>query len=310
MMLDSRARRSVPLKRLVVAGWLMAAVSATASEPHVPYVPTAPNVVEAMLAIANVGPQDYVIDLGSGDGRILITAATRHGARGYGVDLNENLVARANEAARRAGVGERVAFQARNLFVTDLSQATVLTLYLFQSVNVQLRSRLFAELRPGARVVSHDFDMDEWQPDEQLTIPVPDKPYGPPESQVFLWVIPANAAGTWLGTVGAQGDAAEFQAELTQTFQLVSGTARVDKMAGKVRTGRLRGHAVRFALDVPVAGRGILYEFEGQVEGETLVGTVRVTNGAVHDWRARRIRSAPINLSAAPKNFDYAGNKE
>ena len=303
MTLDPCALRSALLKRVLAAGWLMAAVSAAASDLQVPYVPTAPNVVDAMLAIAHVGPQDYLIDLGSGDGRILITAATRYGARGYGVDLDENLVARANEAARRAGVGDRVAFQARNLFITDISQASVLTLYLFQSVNVQLRSRLFAELKPGTRVVSHDFDMDEWQPDEQLTIPVPDKPYGPPESQVFLWVIPANAAGTWLGTVGAKTDGAEFRAELSQSFQMVSGTARVGEMGGKVRTGRLRGQSVRFTLDVPVAGRGILYAFEGRIEGETLVGTVKIANGAVRDWRARRIRSAPINLSAAPRGF-------
>jgi len=295
-------RRVAVLWSRIFAAFLLILVarSAPASELHVPYVPTDPTVVDAMLAIAKVGPEDYLIDLGSGDGRILITAARRHGAQGFGVDLDEDLVGRATEAAKRAGVSDRVTFQARDLFITDISRATVLTLYLFQSVNLQLRSRLFAELKPGTRVVSHDFDMDEWQPDEQLTIPVPDKPYGPPESQIYFWVIPANAAGKWLGTVSAKGSASEFQAELSQSFQILTGTARVGARRGKVRSGRLRGKHLRFALDVDIGGRRVLHEFEGQIEGNTLAGTVRVPDGTTRNWQANRVRAASINLSPAP----------
>jgi len=290
------------LTRVVAAGCVIvaAASAAIALEPHVPYVPTAANVVDAMLEIAKVGPRDYLIDLGSGDGRIVIAAARRHGTHGLGVDLDKKLVARANEAAKQAGVEERATFQVRDLFITDISRATVLTLYLFQSVNLQLRPRLFAELRPGTRVVSHDFDMDEWQPDEQITIPVPDKPYGAPESQVYLWVIPANAAGLWVGTINAKGDALKFRAELNQNFQTLAGTAQAGAAVGKVRGGRLRGESLRFAFETRVAGRGVLHEFEGRVNGDTVAGTVTWADGVVQDWNANRVRPGRIKLSAAP----------
>src|ERR1051325_10877652 len=131
---------------------------ACAQQSDVPYVPTPPNVVEAMLEIAKVGPNDYLIDLGSGDGRILITAAKKYGTRGLGVDLDGSLVSDAKREARRQGVADRVEFLEQNLFITDIDKATVLTAYLFPQVNMELRPRLFAELRPGTRVVSHEFD--------------------------------------------------------------------------------------------------------------------------------------------------------
>jgi len=295
----------VALKRAVTAISLVAVTAgvATANEPHVPYVPTAPNVVETMLSIANVGPQDYVVDLGSGDGRIVIAAARRHGARGLGVELDENLVARATERAKQLGVADRVRFHPGNLFVTDISRATVLTLYLFPSVNLQLRPKLFAELKPGTRVVSHDFDMELWQPDEQVTVPVPDKPYGAPESQVYFWVIPANAAGTWAGGISAEGASIEFRSDLRQTFQMLSGTARLGKVAGKIRGGSLRGEFLRFALDAEVAGRSLRYEFEGRVEGDAISGMVKSSEGPTRDWRARRVERAAINIAPKPADL-------
>ena len=278
----------------------VAAGAATANEPHVPYVPTAPNVVEAMLSIANVGPRDFVVDLGSGDGRIVIAAARRHGARGLGVELDENLVARAAGKAEQAGVGDRVEFRAGNLFVTDVSRATVLTLYLFPSVNIQLRPKLFAELKPGTRVVSHDFDMELWRPDAQVTVPVPDKPYGAPESQVYLWVIPANVAGSWSGSAATGSGSLEFRASLGQTFQMLSGTARLGEAAGEIRGGSLRGDSLRFALDAEVAGRSVRYEFEGRVEGDAIAGKVKASDGTMRDWRARRLERAAINITPTP----------
>lgn len=275
----------------------IAACVAAAPGPDVPYVPTAPNVVEAMLALAKVGPRDYVVDLGSGDGRIVIAAARRHGAHGFGVDVDEDLVARAREAAKREGVADRVNFFARNFFLTDISRATVLTMYLFPSINLQLRPRLFAELRPGTRVVSHDFDMAQWQPDAELVIPVPDKPYGAPESRVFLWIIPANAAGAWRGSISTESGSLDFEAELTQTFQMLSGTARIGSMAGRVRGGALHGEALRFALSAEVDGRHVRHEFEGRVSGDTIAGRMKAGDGVVRDWRAGRIRRAAIDIT-------------
>ncbi|MDH3287379.1 MAG: class I SAM-dependent methyltransferase [Betaproteobacteria bacterium] len=274
-----------------------------APDPDVPYVPTAPNVVEAMLAIAKVESQDYVVDLGSGDGRIVIAAAKRHGARGFGVDVDEYLVARAREAAERAGVGERVQFFARNLFLTDISRATVLTMYLYPSINLQLRSRLFAELKPGTRVVSHDFGMDLWLPDAQLTVPVPDKPYGAPESKVYLWVIPANAAGTWRWSVGTGEGLVTYEAQLKQRFQMLSGTARAGGAMARLEGGRVRGDALRFSLTTEAGGRGVRYEFQGRVNGDAITGKVKLAGGVELDWRASRIQRAAIDITPAPADW-------
>ena len=193
-------RAMEPVWRHAVAA-LVAALPAWswAAEQHaladVPYVPTPPGVVDAMLRIAGVGPHDFVIDLGSGDGRIVIAAAQKHGARGFGVEIDGALVSAARREAQRAGVRDRVEFREGNLFATDIGVASVVTMYLYPGLMMQLRPRLFAELKPGTRVVAHDFDMDAWRPDARVTVPVPDKPYGPPSSEVFLWIMPANAAG-------------------------------------------------------------------------------------------------------------------
>lgn len=269
-------------------------------ELDVPYVPTAPNVVETMLRVAKVGPQDFVVDLGSGDGRIVIAAAKRHGARGFGVDLDVFQVRRARAAADRAGVAERVKFFAGNLFLTDISQATVLTMYLFPSVNLQLRPRLFAELEPGTRVVSHDFDMAQWKPEVHLTVPVPDKPYGAPESEVYMWVIPANAAGTWQGSITTNEGPMEFHADLEQTFQMLSGAARIGDARGRLQSGRLRGRALRFAMSVEAEGRSVRHEFEGRVTGDAMAGKVTSPDGMEREWRASRIRRAAINIEPRP----------
>jgi hypothetical protein len=137
-------------------------IAAGAAEPSVPYVPTPQEVVERMLEIAKVGPQDYLIDLGSGDGRIVVTAAKKLGARGFGVDLNPVRIKESTESAAKAGVSDRAAFQQRDLFETDLSDATVITMYLLPRVNLDLRPKLL-ELKPGTRLVSHDFSMDDWK---------------------------------------------------------------------------------------------------------------------------------------------------
>jgi SAM-dependent methyltransferase len=174
-------------------GAAQAQVAAFSEE--VPFITTPDHVTVAMLELAGVGPADRVIDLGSGDGRIVVTAARRFGARGLGVEIVPDLVARSRENARRAGVADRAEFREQDLFATDLSGASVITMYLLPEVNLQLRPRLLA-LAPGTRIVSHDWDMGDWTPDRTLTVEVPEKSIGREKlSRLHLWVVPARVEG-------------------------------------------------------------------------------------------------------------------
>jgi SAM-dependent methyltransferase len=160
-----------------------------ASDVDVPFIVTPDHVTLAMLELAGVGPRDMVIDLGSGDGRIVITAARRFGARGLGVEIVPDLVRVSRENARRAGVADRVEFRQQDLFETDLSAATVITMYLLPEVNLRLRPRL-QKLAPGTRIVSHDWNMGDWEPDRIVVVPAPEKPVGREKvSRLYLWVV-------------------------------------------------------------------------------------------------------------------------
>ena len=262
----------------------------------VPYVPTPPGVVDAMLGLASVGPQDYVIDLGSGDGRIVIAAAKKRGARGMGVEIDGALVGAARREARREGVAGRVKFMEQNLFVTEMGHATVVTMYLYPRLMLQLRPRLFAELRPGSRVVSHDFDMESWRPDARVTVPVPDKPYGPPSSEVYLWIIPANAAGTWQWR-STDGAVLDYELTLSQTFQMLEGKALVGGRPGRLEGARMRGDEIRLMLTAEVDGRTLRHEFSGRVDGDVINGKVRLSGGGELEWKATRIQRGGIRIS-------------
>ena len=215
------------------------AVPAAAAAEEVPFVVSPDSVTLAMLQAAKVTNEDYVIDLGSGDGRIVILAAKRFGARGLGIEINPELVARSRENARNAGVDSRVSFREQDLFKTDLSPASVVTLYLLPEVNMQLRPKLL-QLRPGTRVVSHDFDMEDWEPDRKLTVDAPDKPIGLGKtSNVYLWIVPARVDGLWCGT----GKAKDKSLAISQRHQ----KARVDvPAAGAVKAleARINGNAI------------------------------------------------------------------
>jgi SAM-dependent methyltransferase len=266
-----------------------------ATEPDAPYVPTPPGVVDAMLKLAKVGPEDYVIDLGSGDGRILIAAAKQYGARGHGVEIDGSLVNDARAEAKRQGVSGRVEFREENLYLTDFSRATVMTLYLFPRLLMDLRPRFMRELRPGTRIVSHDFDMDNWEPDARVTVPVPDKPYGPPRSDVYLWVVPANAAGTWRWRLEEGARAVDFELTLTQAFQMLEGKATVAGKEVRFEQGRMRGQEIRFILTSAAGGRTLLHEFGGRISGDTITGKVK-TGGREEDWMAMRSRRGSMNI--------------
>ena len=156
-------------------------------ELDTPFVTTPQNVVDAMLELARVGPSDTLLDLGSGDGRIVITAAQRFGIRGTGIEIDPRLVARARENAKKAGVAERATFLEQDLFATDLTQASVITIYLLPAVNLKLRPALM-RLKPGTRIVSHDWAMGDWKPDRTITVAAPAKTVGLNKtSDLFLW---------------------------------------------------------------------------------------------------------------------------
>jgi SAM-dependent methyltransferase len=153
-------------------------------EPEVPYVPTHEMVVAEMLKVAKVGKNDVLYDLGSGDGRIPITAAKKWGTRGVGVDIDPARVTEARANAVKAGVADKVTFKQQDLFETDIKEATVVTLYLLPEVNLRLRPKLLADLKPGTRVVSHNYDMGDWKPLQTLTVKVPE------EHTIYYWVVP------------------------------------------------------------------------------------------------------------------------
>ena len=206
---------------------LCLAASLAAAADEVPFVTTPDTVTLAMLELAAVTARDHVIDLGSGDGRIVITAARRFGASGLGVEIVPDLVRTSRERARAAGVGDRVEFREQDLFATDLGAATVVTMYLLPDVNLQLRPRLLA-LAAGTRIVSHDWDLGDWAPDRTVTVDVPDKALGRDKfSRVHLWIVPARVHGRWCA------DGASL--EIVQRFQRFSATL---SSAGSRRAGR------------------------------------------------------------------------
>lgn len=281
--------------------------TACARAADVPYVSTPWNVVEAMLKIAAVGPNDFLIDLGSGDGRIVITAAKKLGARGFGVDLDDNLVRTAQRNAASEGVKDRAEFYTRNLFDTDMSKATVISMYLFNSVNLRLRPSLF-KLKPGTRLVSHDFDMAKWTPDDRLTIDVPGKSYGSPHSEIFLWIVPADASGRWRWQLpvaaagGANGAKWDYDAAFEQTFQMISGEVQAGGRGAQLRDARVRGETVSFAVLAERDGRTVRQEFSGRIEGngggDVIAGHV-VIEGVKTPWRATRSSRGRMIIDAS-----------
>jgi hypothetical protein len=296
-------RQAVALKQSLASfAFCGAAITpsfAFAQAADVPYVPTPMNVVEAMLNIAKVGPDDFVIDLGSGDGRIVITAARKYGARGFGVDLDGALVSQARREARRQGVGDRVEFYTRNLFITDIDRATVLTSYLFPQVNMQLRPRIFSELKPGARVVSHEFDFGNWKPDGHANVPVPGKPYGPPSSEVYLWIVPANAAGEWRWRIMIDGVLLDCELALVQTFQMLDGSARAGGTVARIERAKLQGDQIFVVLVAHVNGREVRQELAGRITDDTIRGKSRVGDTSLDsDWHATRVTRGKINIEA------------
>jgi hypothetical protein len=272
------ARRSLAAAALALAAGTAAAQQGVGD---VVYVPTPQVVVDAMLDMAQVGPGDILIDLGSGDGRVVVTAAKR-GARGLGVDLDRVLLGQARELAEREKVADRATFREQNLFETDLSSATVVTTYLLPELNLRLRPKILA-LKPGTRVVAHDYHMGDWLPDQRRDVDVPEKKVGNPGmSYVYAWIVPARIDGVWRGTAGGR----TWEFAFRQRHQYVSGAARSGSFAGDFDSGRLTGEELRF-------------RFGSGAEAREFVG--RASNGVIAGKLVTRVRGKPVEESLVLK---------
>jgi hypothetical protein len=274
----------------LAAAAVLASAPAAAQEGRgdVVYVPTPQIVVDEMLRMAKVGPNDYLIDLGSGDGRFVITAAQK-GARAFGVDLDTYLLRLARDNAKKAGVTDKATFIEQNLFETDLSKATVVSTYLLPQMNLKLRPKILA-LKPGTRVVAHDYHMGAWYPDDQRDIAVPEKKVGTPGlSYVYLWYVPAQVAGKWRADVSVAGKSVPYELAFEQMFQIIEGNMRSGSDSTLVR-GRLNGDAISFIAQPKGSPGNQRHEFTGRVSGDTIDGTVKIGEGnAVREakWTAK-----------------------
>jgi len=255
-----RMRWSTAFRRLacaLAACLLAAGAAAQGRMPRAPFVTTPDEVVERMLALAGTGAGDFVIDLGSGDGRIVIAAAAKFGAQGLGVDINPNLVAQSRENARQAGVAERARFEQGNALKTDLARATVVTIYLLPQLIDALQPNLLYQLQPGARVVTHAFAMKSWRPDRAETVHLNGRHPGQgDDSRIFLWIVPAQARGEWL--------ADDLRLRIRQNFQEIQVEAQLQGRALQVTQAKLEGTAISFS--------GAEFSYRGQVAGNRIAG--------------------------------------
>lgn len=297
---------------------LLLALTLAARAADVPYVTTPQAVVDAMLDIGGVTGDDYVIDLGAGDGRIVIAAAKQRGARGMGVEIDANLVNTARREAQRAGVQDRVSFVSDDLFFADLSKATVITIYLSEAVNQRLRPSLF-KLKPGTRIVSHDFSMGNWLPDAGLTVPVPGKRYGPPRSEIYFWTVPADFSGMWGWRMPVNGVEENHQVALTQKFQRLAGKGAIAARPAAITQPEIRGDAIRFVMGDEAAGKTMRREFQGRIDGDIISGTAvtiagpdaAAAKGVAVPWRATRSARGLVDIEAGAQSFGSGNfNKE
>jgi SAM-dependent methyltransferase len=283
------------LQRLFLSAILISSAAARAQswgwdDGTVPYVQTPAEIVERMMRMAEVDKGDHLIDLGSGDGRIVIAAAKR-GASGLGVDLDSSLVKLATENAAREGVGERARFEVRDIFETDLSRATVVAFYLLPEFNAKLMPRLLA-LKPGTRIVSHDGGIGDWPPDERLEMRAPEKPVGIGGlSRVELWIVPADMRGAWRSEIPEHGGTWRFF--VRQQFQVLDIDAAAQGRDLLLRSSRLRGNEIKMVITGIVGAHAWHHLFEGRIDGDRVDGTLTISDGnnkRSFPWTATRTR--------------------
>lgn len=253
----------------------------------VPYVPSKPEVVAAMLRMAGINKDDILFDLGCGDGRIVITAAQLHGTRGVGIDIDPERIRESRENAAVAKVEHLVKFIEQDLFQADFHEATVVSLYLLTSVNLRLRPILLRQLRPGTRIVSHNYGMDTWKPDDSTLVMVNDQSHS-----VYFWVVPANVSGIWHGTWADGGRGSDFCLNLEQHFQWPSGKIELGEVEIWLSDLLLSGDRFEFTAQSEADGASTRMAFTGKVTGDEMKGTVEVIRAdgrnSRSSWKARR----------------------
>ena len=255
-----------------------------------PYVQSPMDVVDRMLQLARPKAGEFILDLGSVDGRIVIEAARRFGTRGLGVDLDPRLVKLAQDNARKAGVEGLASFEVRDLFETDFSRADIVSAYLLPEVNLQIMPKLLA-LKPGTRIVTHDYDMGPWPHDEMIELPVAEKLVGPlGRSKAFLFIVPADARGRWQSRLEHGGN---WEFNIRQNYQLVEVKARAGAREQSVRGTRLRGEEIRMIVVGLVGEKPWNHAFKGVLKGDRIEGEVSISNGeetTTVPWTATRAR--------------------
>jgi len=235
------------------------------------WVPTPDEVVDRMLRMAQVGPNDVVYDLGAGDGKIAIAAAKKFGARSTGIEYNPEMAKHAQGNVEKAGVNGRARILNGDIFVINFSEATVVTMYLLPNLNMKLRPTLLA-MKPGTRVVSHSFTMEDWEADEISSMD---------GRRAYFWVVPANVGGSWALETGNDKNEISFE----QRFQKIEGTINLGLTQGGLRDARLRGFSIGWAL---VDNNGVLKVYSGRVTGAKMEGSWRADNGTEGRWSATK----------------------
>ena len=262
--------------------WLPSLATAATLDVPTPYIPSTRMNVDEMLRVGGVIPSDVVYDLGSGDGRVVIAAAKDYGARGVGIELDPELVKVSATNAQVAGVAERVLFRQGDVLTADIKEATVITMYLLTSLVARLESRLLNELKPGTRIVAHDYGFEKWKPDHEVKI---SKTY-------YLYVVPARVAGQWrIDSPLAQGR--EWLLNLEQQYQQIRGGVTASDSGGFMPAfeARLSGERIYFVL----VDNDVSHRYEGEVRGDVMEGVVRSGYGpklSERPWRAQRIQSS------------------
>lgn len=268
------------------AGTSAAAQASDKDKPKIteetPYVTSPKNVVDTMLRMAGVRSNDFVIDLGSGDGRIVITAALEYKARGIGIEYDRTLVKLANKNASIAGVSDRATFLEQDIFKSDFSQASVVTMYLLPQYNAVLQPALLA-LKPGTRIVSHDYGIGDWEPEAKEVIPAPEKTVGlKKESVILFWVVPARLQGRWTSTVQTRQGATTVEFDIKQKNQRIEGTAKLRGKEWPIERAYINGTYVSFRVG---EGDDTLL-FSGHAASSRINGQVVLSNNRNLRWRA------------------------
>jgi 16S rRNA G966 N2-methylase RsmD len=270
--------------------WFTASTAVHSQElGKLPYVPTPQVVVDEMLKMAGVTAKDFVVDLGSGDGRMIITAAQKYNANGLGVDIDPKLVELATRNARNEAVSDRAKFVEQDMFKADISKATVITLYVLPDFMEKLRPKLLRELKPGTRIVAHDYYMSDWYPDRQAELNVPEKKAanGTEKAYLYLWTVPAVVQGDWrMNWDFGDGKSQLIVLAFNQMYQIVNASAASRDGEMKIANTTVKGDDIDFFLTVGAAN----YRFSGKVQGDKMSGTaVTGAGGKPIAWSATKL---------------------